>query len=284
MIGVEIANPSEFVGIGFPGVKAFQDNDLIGLDSGGFVDGSRIEAPEPEVGFGPGDKKGQCLMDSIKAIEIQIPTVDDVKGSWFEDQLIQDGDVVNFAMSNDNEGGNTSPEVQESVQFHSGFVGSEFGPRKKRQTQIDGGGIQGIGRLVQFDTEGIVDVEATRLANEDLGKVRIDSPIPDLIGMSEGVAGDVASKTHMIEFSLSRTETGFDVSEALPISKLSKGHAEKLIQAGEGLHLVVAVVPLHAFSKFVGGEELHQLSKDGFADIHICPSPSVGVRKYGLSA
>jgi hypothetical protein len=66
-------------------------------------------------------------MDSIKAIEIQIPTVDDVKGSWFEDQLIQDGDVVNFAMSDNNEGGNTSPKIQESVQFHSGFVGSEFG-------------------------------------------------------------------------------------------------------------------------------------------------------------
>ncbi len=95
---------------------------------------------------------------------------------------------MNFAMSDDNEGRKTSPEVQESVQFHSGFVGSEFGPRKKRQTQIDGGGIQGIGRLIQFDTEGIVDVEATCLANEDLGKVCIDSPIPDLIGMGKGVA------------------------------------------------------------------------------------------------
>jgi hypothetical protein len=127
-------------------------------------------------------------MDSIKAIEIQIPTVDDIKGSWFEDQLIEDVDVVNFAMGNNHEGGNTSPEVQESVKFHCAFVGSEFGPRKKRQTQIDGGGVQGVGRLIQFDTEGIVGVEATRLADEDLGKIGIDSPIPDLIGMSKGVS------------------------------------------------------------------------------------------------
>lgn len=35
----------------------------------------------------------------------------------------------------------------------------------------------------------------------------------------------------MIEFSLSQTETSFDVSEALPISKLSKSHAEKLVPA-----------------------------------------------------
>jgi len=157
---------------------------LVGLDPGGFVDRSRIETSVPEVAFGPNDKEGRCLMDSIKATEIQIPTVDNIEGSWFEDQLIEDVDVVNFAMSDNNEEGNTSPEVQESVQFHSGFVGSEFGPRKKRQTQIDGGGIQGIGRLIQFDTEGIVGVEATLLADEDLGKIGIDSQIPDLIGMS----------------------------------------------------------------------------------------------------
>jgi hypothetical protein len=115
LVGVEITNTSEFVGIGFSGIKAFQDNNLVGLNPSGFVDRSRIETPEPEVAFGPGDKEGRCLMDSIKAIEIQIPTVDNIEGSWFEDQLIEDVDVVNFAMSDNNERGNTSPEVQEGV-------------------------------------------------------------------------------------------------------------------------------------------------------------------------
>ena len=170
------------------GIEAFEDNDLVGLNPCGFVARSRIKAPEPEVAFGPGDKKSQCLMDCVKAIEIQIPTVDNIKGSWFEDQLIEDVDVVNLAMSDNNERGDTSPEVQEGMQFYSGFAGSEFGPREKRQTQIDGCGVQSIGRLIQFDTEGIVCVEAARLADKDLGKVRIDSPIPDLIGMSKGVA------------------------------------------------------------------------------------------------
>jgi hypothetical protein len=142
-------------------------------------------------------------MESIKAIEIQIPTVDNIKSSWFEDQLIEDVDVVNFAMRDNNDRGNASSEVQEGVHFHSGFVGSEFGPREKRQTQIDGGGVQGVGRLIQFDTERIVGIKTTSLGNKDLGKVGIDTPIPDLIGMSQSVAGDVASKTYMIKFPLS---------------------------------------------------------------------------------
>ena len=112
-------------------------------------------------------------MDCMKAIEIQIPPVDDVKGSWLEDQLIQDIGVVNFAMSNNDEGGNTSSEIQKRVQLHSAFVDSEFGPREKRQTQIDGGGIQGVSSLIQFDAKGIVGIEATRSGNENLGKVGI---------------------------------------------------------------------------------------------------------------
>ena len=39
-------------------IEALQDYNLVGLDSGGFVDRSRIEAPESEVAFGSGDKEG----------------------------------------------------------------------------------------------------------------------------------------------------------------------------------------------------------------------------------
>ncbi len=61
----------------------------------------------------------------------------------------------------------------------------------------------------------------------------------------------------MIEFSLVAAETGLDVSEAFAISKLGKGHAEELIPAGEGLDLVVALVTLDTFLKFVLGKEFH---------------------------
>lgn len=141
-------------------------------------------------------------MDSIKAIEIQIPAVDDVKGSRLEDQLIEDVDIVDFAMSDDHERGDTSPKVQKGMQFHGAFAGSEFGPREKRQAQIDGGGVQGVGGLIQVDPKGIVRVKTSGLGNQDLSKVGIDLPIPNLIGMGQSVAGNIAPKTHMIEFSL----------------------------------------------------------------------------------
>jgi hypothetical protein len=253
LIGIEKANTSEFVGISLVGIESFQDNDLIALDPGGFVDGLRVEASEPEVAFGSGDEEGRCLTDGIKATEIQISTIDNVKGAWFENQLIEDVDVVNLAMRNNDEGRDTSPQIQEGMQFHSAFVGSELGPWEKGETQIDGGRVQGISGLIQFDSEGIFGVEATSLTDKDLGKVGIDSPISDLVGVSQGIARDLSSKAHVIEFPLSRTQTCLDVSETFPIGQLSKGHAKELAPAGKVFDLVVTVVSPNAFLELVDG-------------------------------
>jgi hypothetical protein len=91
------------------------------------------------------------------------------------------------------------------------------------------------------------------LVNEGLGRVGIDSPISGLVGMSQGIVRDLSSETHVIEFPLSRTQTCLDVSETFPIGQLSKGHAEELAPAGKVFDLVVAVVSLNAFLKFVNG-------------------------------
>ena len=69
------------------------------------------------------------------------------------------------------------------MQFHGSFALSKLGPGEKRKTQIDGGGVEGIGGLVQFDSEGIAGIKTSSPANQDMGKVGIDSPIPHLVGM-----------------------------------------------------------------------------------------------------
>ena len=253
MVGVEIANAPKLVGISLVGIESFQNNDLVGLNPGGFVDGPRVQAPEPEVALGSDHVEGRCLVDGIKAIEVQISSVDDIESSRFEDQLIEDLDIVNLAVGNNDEGWNASSEVQQRMQFHGAFVSSELGPGEKREAEIDGGGIQSIGGLIQFDPEGIVGVEVARLADENLCKVGVDSPISDLVGMSERIARNVASKTHVIEFPLSRAQTSFDVPEAFPIGQLSESHAEKLVPARKVFDLVVAVVTLNTFLKLVNG-------------------------------
>lgn len=72
---------------------------------------------------------------------------------------------------------------------------------------------------------------------------------------------------------------GLDVPQALPVG-VGEGQAEKLVPAGEGLELVVPVVPVDTRLERVHGHEVHQLGKDRAASVH-GPSPLVKMREYG---
>ena len=52
-------------------------------------------------------------------------------------------------------------------------------------------------------------------------------------------------------------QTDLEVAKAFAIGKLGKSPAAELIPAGKGLDLVVALVALATFLKFVLGKELH---------------------------
>jgi hypothetical protein len=145
------------------GVKALEDNDLIALNSRGFVDGLRIKALAIEIALGFHHKKRQGLVEAVKTTKIEIASIQDVDGSCFRKKLIEDRDIVNLSMGNDDNGGNTSVEVQEGMQFYGPFPFAKGCPGKQRQTKIDGGRVQGVNRLIQFYAKGVVGIEASGL-------------------------------------------------------------------------------------------------------------------------
>jgi hypothetical protein len=65
---------------------------------------------------------------------------------------------------------------------------------------------------------------------------------------------------------------------------LGESHAKKVIQTGKRYNFVVAVVTIYTLAKLERWNEVHDLRKYGSADIHDKPSPSAGLRNYGLSA
>src|SRR5438445_3504343 len=67
----------------------------------------------------------------------------------------------------------------------------------------------------------------------------------------------------MIELGLLSTKTSFDIAETFAIGELSKRQTKELIPAGEIFEVTIALVPLDANLKLVGGEELHDLRENG---------------------
>ena len=80
-------------------------------------------------------------------------------------------------------------------------------------------------------------------------EVRVDAPVAHLVGVGECVAGNPASDAHVVELGTLRPEAGLDVAQALPTGQLAKGHAKVLLEAVEGLELVIAAIAPHAMPK-----------------------------------
>ena len=104
------------------------------------------------------------------------------------------------------------------VQLHRSFVLAKLGPGKKRQAQIDGGGIERVNSLGQLDAEAVVCVERSSAGNQHLREVGVDAPIAYRVRMGQGIARDLAANAEMIELGLLRAQASFDIAQALAIS------------------------------------------------------------------
>jgi len=173
-------------------------------------------------------------------------------------------------------------QIQKSMEFDGPFAFPELGPREKSQTEVDGGRVQSIDGLIQFDAEGIGGVKLSGFCDEDLGEVCVNPPISGLIGVGKGIAGDPPPDAQVIKSGLGCPQADLDIPEAFAIGKLGEGHTEILIPAGKADHLAIAVVLIDAFSELVCGDKIHQLGKDRFSLIHAL-SPHSLMRETGTS-
>ena len=124
-----------------------EDDNLIALNAGGFVDGLGVEAYSAEVYFCPSDKKCRCPLDLVEARKIEIPSIHDVDGPQLDDQLVEDIDIVNFSCGDDHYRRNVPVQIQKGMELDCPFAFPELGPGEKGQAEVYSGRIQGINRL-----------------------------------------------------------------------------------------------------------------------------------------
>ena len=74
------------------------------------------------------------------------------------------------------------------MQFNGAFGGAEAGPGKDGQAQVDGGGIEGVDGVFEFDAEVLVEIELPGGMDEGLGEVGVDAPVAGLVGVGQGIA------------------------------------------------------------------------------------------------
>jgi hypothetical protein len=182
---------------------------------------------------------------------------------------IQRIDLVRLAVHDVDEGGNIAAQVQQRMQAHRRLGAAKRCPRKHRQTQIDGRGIEGIDRGIQFDGQRFAGVQRASDVDEMLRQIGINLPRARHVRVGQRVARNRgAAKAHVVQALALSTQVDLDVAKRLSEGQLREGHSKELIQAREVLDFEVALMGCHAAAKDAQRQMRHELSEHELALMH----------------
>jgi len=279
-LGVFEANAPQVLGVVLGCIVSVQRNGLIANDAAALVHFGRVHAPGVHIAFGSSHKEGACLMHLEQACKVDVASVHDVERSWLQDQDVQHIDLVHLAIADVDEGWNRAPEVQQGMQLHGCLGFAKRRPLEQAQAQIDGGGIQCVDRVLEIEPQVLVQIKFASTPNQNRSQVGPDSPVARLVGIGQGGAVNAVAKSHGVQLARVGSKSHFDVSKTLSPRQLCKSHNSKLLGASQAPHARVATIARHDSRKACPWNELHDLSKQGLADIHRKPPRSLSLGNY----
>src|ERR1035437_7909071 len=118
------------------------------------------------------------------------------------------------------------------MKFDGGFGTAEGGPRKQREAQVNGGGVQRISGGLEFKAERFIGVERGGLLDEDVGEVSEDAPVAIFVGVGQRAAGSGLPDAGVIELGAEGRQTGFDVAQTFAPRQLGERPHEERFAGG----------------------------------------------------
>ena len=266
---------SETSGVALRSVDAIEGDGRVAAKAGGFVDGSTFACGDDGVRFGADDEEGFGRFEAVESLEIEVAPVQDVEGSRVEGQIVEGVDVVQFSLGNVDETRNVAAEIDQGVEFDGAFATAEFRPGEEGQTEIDGGGIEGVHGLGQSGCERVVRVEGSGPTDQDVSEVGVNPPVVNAVGIGERAPRDGGAEAGVVAFVGHGPKTRFDVAKAFAEGEWGEGHGQELIAARESARTKVTAVAANAGVEFVTGQVVHQLREDELTRKH-CGGPTIG--------
>ncbi|MEY3740509.1 MAG: hypothetical protein RLZZ192_1185, partial [Pseudomonadota bacterium] len=257
-----------------------QCNGLIADDDARPVHLGRVHAPGVHVAFGASHKEGAGLMHLKQASKVDIAPVHDVERARLQDQDIEHIDLVHRAVADVDEGWNRAPEVEQGVQLDGRLDFAKRRPLEQAQAQVDGDGVLGVDRVLEIESQVLVQIKLAITSDQNCGQVGPYAPVARLVGIGQGGAVNAVAKSHGVKLARVGSKSHFDVSQALAPSQLCKSHDAKLLGASQAPHSRIAAISRHDARKVCPWNKLHDLREQGLADIHRKPPRSLSLGNY----
>ncbi len=193
-------------------IKARQRSQLIAKDTGGAVCRLGVSSREARIGLGSRHKETARLVQAMQSGKVEIAAIHDIERPSLWNNLVENVHVVQLAIADMDETGDVAPQIEQRVQFDGGLGLTKRRPVKDRQAQIDGGRIQCVNRLFDFDAKRFVQIKRAGNANQTLREIGINAPVSDRIRIGQGVARYRTAKAHVVELGRLTPQAGFDVA------------------------------------------------------------------------
>ncbi len=267
--GVFEPNAPHVLGVMLAGVKTIEPDALIADHARGPVDSVRVHAAGVHTTLGAREEEGPSLMYLVKPGKVQITTIHHVERPRLDRQDVQHIDVVHFAVADVDKGRNGPTQIQQGVQFDSGFGRPKRRPIEQAQAQIDGAGVQRVDGVGQIRPQVLAIVQFAGPANKQGGDIRPDAPIPQLVRLCQSGTAHAVTQAHSIEFVGIGTQGGLDIAQTFAPGQLREGQHPKLLGAGHAAHPGIARVAIDYAGKARPRDKVHDLCEQRLADIHM---------------
>jgi len=110
-------------------VEARENNTLVADQAGLAIHRARVAALPLEVGLTAGQEEAAGLVKTMQALEVREATIQDVDSPGLGQQVVEDVELVHFAIADVQEGGNVAAQIQQCVQFDGRLGRAEQRPR-----------------------------------------------------------------------------------------------------------------------------------------------------------
>lgn len=231
------------------------------------IDGTRLAHLEVKIALGPDDKETACLGNSIQALIIDVCPVHDIQTSRFPGNTVEKVDIVDGSLRNIDKYWDRAFEGHLCMDLDSRLGRAEGRPREHRETQINGSGINCVNHLLDVESVRVVTVETLCFSYQNIGYIRIDPPIPVLVGVGQISPCHSSPYSHCVQERVV-TQTRFDVPQAFPEGQLSEDHRKKLVAGAETFTDSGHGITLQATRQLLGIEHVGDLGENKPATVH----------------
>ena len=219
---------------------------------------STLDNAVPGIALLTNDKENSLVIQCVEPTVVSVGSVHDDNAIGWQVQRAPNSDIVAFAFADRQKGRQQTVMVEADVQLDGSLGGTEFGPGKHRQTQVNGRGIEGVEFVLEAKTMPRCEALAA-------GQQLVEQRLVERIGLilvhpGKRCAGNLTA-TQVVELGGLRRQVTDNVAKTGTTGELGQAQGHELRPPGHFAQLLALVMLICEGLEFMSRNQFQQLGE-----------------------